>query len=91
MISEQPSFLKKLDISWNELFGRQIETLFAALAENKDLEYLNIAMTSLSKHTDTKDLRKFIRRNSNLLHLDLSGMFKTAEQVRGIVKAVKKS
>ena len=63
MITEQPSFLKKLDISWNELFGNQIEKLFAALAENKDLEFLNIAMTSLHNDTDTKNLRRFIRRN----------------------------
>ena len=37
-----------------------------------------------------KNLKKFIKNNLCLLHLDFSGMFKTATQVRSIIKVVKK-
>ena len=48
-------------------------------------------MTSVNENTDLRYLKKFIRCNMSMLHLDLSGMFKTAEQVQGIVKAIAKN
>ena len=47
-------------------------------------------MISLQIDQDLTPLKKFIRKNYSLLHLDFSGMFKTALQVKGIVKAIKK-
>lgn len=47
-------------------------------------------MTALHYRQDLTNLKKFIRKNHSLLHLDFSGMFKTAEQVKSIVKAFKK-
>ena len=56
------SFLRTLDISWNKLFRRaDIDALFKALSQNRDLENLNIAMTSLHKDQELDDLKKFIR------------------------------
>lgn len=72
------------------MFGKQIDALFEALSKNKGLQYLNLAMTSLHKDQDLLPLKRFIRKNTNLMHLDFSGMFKTAAQVKGIVKAIKK-
>ena len=90
MISKRPSTLKVLDISWNELFGRQLDMLFQALQHNRDLTTLNLAMTSLHDDTDLRPLLKFIRKNCRLICLDFSGMFKTASQVKNIIKAIKK-
>ena len=90
LIRASPSFLKVLDISWNILLQPQVELVFQALSKNGDLEYLNLAMTSVNEKMDLIKLRRFIRKNMNLLHLDLSGMFKTSEQVRGIIKAIAK-
>ena len=81
LIAAQPSFLKVLDISWNSLTQQQVGLVFQALGKNQDLEYLNLAMTSVGPEMDTVKLRRFIRKNMTLLHLDLSGMFKTAEHV----------
>lgn len=102
MITAVPAFLRKLDISWNELLEKQVARLFNALSKNTGLENLNLAMTSVpipvtvpkskKKVIDTTNgLRKFIRNNSRLVHLDLSGMFKSVYHVRKIIKAIKKS
>ena len=48
-------------------------------------------MTGVNEKTDLTDLRKFIRKSQYLLHLDLSGMLKTAEQVRRVVKSFAKN
>ena len=91
LIKGQPSFLKVLDISWNILKRQQIALVFEALGKNQDLEYLNLAMTSVGEEMDLVELRRFIRKNPNLLHLNLSGMFKTVEHVSSIVKAIAKN
>ena len=54
MIQAKPAFLKKLDISWNELLEKQVVQLFNALSKNSSLEDLNLAMTSVPKGKDTK-------------------------------------
>ena len=92
MISDTASKLRKLDISWNGLYGKQVEQLFDALSKNNSIEDLNLAMTAVQSNiksrqsqepdtlpTDTVKLRNFIKQNQNLLHIDLSGMFKTEE------------
>ena len=71
--------LRVLDISWNEIVGHQITPLFAALSKNRDLEHLNLAMTSLHVDTDLRPLINFVKKNPRLLHIDFSGMFKTAQ------------
>ena len=48
-------------------------------------------MTGVSDKTDILGLRKFIRKSPNLLHIDLSGVLKTAEQVRRVVKSFAKN
>ena len=83
--------LTTLDISWNKFTQQQIESVFTALSKNHDLQYLNLAMTGVNEKTDLTDLRKFIRKSQYLLHLDLSGMLKTAEQVRRVVKSFAKN
>ena len=72
------------------MLGKQVDTLFEALSKNKDLQHVNLAFTSLQKDQDLLPLKRFIRKNQQLLHLDFSGMFKTPMQVKGIVKAIKK-
>ena len=47
MISDNTSKLKKLDISWNGMYGRQVEQMFDALSKNDSIENLNIAMTAV--------------------------------------------
>ena len=47
MITAVPAFLRKLDISWNELLEKQVVKLFNALSKNQGLENLNLAMTSV--------------------------------------------
>lgn len=47
MISDTASKLRKLDISWNGLYGKQVEQLFDALSKNNSIEDLNLAMTAV--------------------------------------------
>ena len=89
MIQKFPTSLRVLDISWNELFGHQIKPLFEALSKNRDLEHLNLAMTSLHPDTDLAPLMRFIKKCQRLIHLDFSGMFKTDAQVISVIKKIK--
>ena len=73
------------------MLASQIKLLFRALSQNRQLEYLNLAMVTVGEGVKLPKLKEFIRENDRLLHLDLSGMFKLAEHVREIIKAVTKS
>ena len=91
LISRNESTLKVLDISWAHLLEKQISNLFKALGSNESLESLNLAMISISKKKKLVALYKFLRRNTRLTHLNLSGMFKTVSQVRFIIKGIAKA
>lgn len=48
-------------------------------------------MTSVNEGMNIKKLKQFIKENERLIHLDLSGVFKTADHVKQIIKAIKRS
>ena len=64
------------------MHAAQVKLLFRALGLNRKLEYLNLAMTSVNAGMNLTKLKQFIRENERLIHLDLSGMFKTADHVK---------
>ena len=80
-----------LDISWNRFAAGQVKELLRALAQNTQLESVNLAMTAVSPKQNLSGLQCFLRNNKRLLHVDLSGMVHTVEQVRQTIKSVKKS
>ena len=83
--------LRNLDISWNRFAAGQVKELFRALAQNGQLESVNLAMTAVSPKQNLSALQCFLRKNRRLLHADLSGMVHTVEQVRRIIKSIKKA
>ena len=84
------SRLETLDISHAKLMPKEMVVLLKCLKENRKLRDLNLSMMPLSKEADVKPLAIFIRQNTNLLHINLSGLFQSAKQVCRIIKAVKK-
>ena len=74
--------LRNLDISWNKTLAKQNDNLFKSLSKNRQLQYLNISMLAIDPNQNLKGLKMFIRRNKRLLHLNITGIFKLASQVR---------
>ena len=62
-----------------------------ALRSNYQVKSLSIAFNAFDKEDPLLEFGNFIRQNPNLQHLDVSGALQTAEQVRRVVKKVKKS
>ena len=83
--------MRNLDISWSNTLASQTGLLFESLAKNRQLQHLNIAMLALDRDQDITGFKKFIRRNQRLLHLNLTGLLRTREQVAKVVKAIKAS
>ena len=48
-------------------------------------------MLAISKKQRVDGFKKFIRLNKRLLHLNLTGLFKSPMQVKAIVKSIKAS
>ena len=91
LINRKESTLKVLDISWTHLLEKQISSLFKSLGSNQSIESLNLAMISIGKKKKLVALYKFFRRNTRLTHLNFSGMFKTVDQVKFIIKGIAKA
>ena len=53
------------------------------------MQYLNICMLPIDKDDDLKGLKKFIKFNKRLLHLNFTGLLRTSKQVIGVIKAIK--
>ncbi len=87
---KQRSVLRTLDISWNSMVASQVKMLFRALSKNQQLESCNLSMISVNENMNIMKLKEFIRENHRLLDINLSGMFKTAKHVKGIIKTIKK-
>ena len=86
-----PSALTSLDLSWNRFSAQQVKDLLESLTHNMVLENLNLAMTAIKATQKLTSLIQFIRQNKRLLHLNVSGMLQTEEQVRHLIKSVSKS
>ena len=68
-----------------------MKDLLESLTHNMVLENLNLAMTAIKASQKLSNLIQFIRQNKRLLHLNVSGMLQTEEQVRQLIKSVSKS
>ena len=78
------SSLKELDISYAEVGPKEFSVLFDQLKNNRRLTHVNLSWNTLfeSKRGETDlqpstknsidSLNTFIKRNKNLIHLDLS-------------------
>ena len=62
-----------------------------SLRGNGHIRSLNIAYNPVSKTDDVKELGLFLRQDTSLQHLDLSGVLQTSFQVRRIIKKAKKT
>lgn len=65
--------------------------LFEAVRQNNHLVSLNLAFNPVSKKNELTELGSFLKRSTNLQHLDLSGVLQTSAQVKRIVKKAKRS
>ena len=86
-----PSALTNLDLSWNRFTAQQVKDLLESLGQNVVLESLNLAMTAIKASQKVTALMQFIRQNKRLLHLNVSGVLQTEEQVRLLIKSISKS
>lgn len=80
-----------LDLSWCRLKTDQLQSLLDSIMTNNYLQDLNIAYNPVSVSATLDSLCTFIRTNSQLQHLNLSGVLQTTQQVKRIVKRAKKS
>ena len=46
-------------------------------------------MLAIDKDDELKGLKKFIKFNKRLIHLNFTGLLKTEKQVVGVIKAIK--
>ena len=83
--------LKNIDISWNKISTRLMKELFVALRPSQYIRNLNVAFNPVSSTDKLKELGMFIKQNTSLHHLDLSGVLQTAAQVQRVVKKTKRS
>jgi hypothetical protein len=93
LLETNESRLVKLDLSWNQWNRGQPSWLFGALlkgVKTSIMQYLNLSFMMLKDGEDINQFCKFIRQSERIALMDLSGMMKTAEQVRKVVKAIKK-
>jgi Ran GTPase-activating protein (RanGAP) involved in mRNA processing and transport len=65
--------------------------IFKSLEENRKLQEVNLSWNEIRADTDIKPLGPFIRYNANLIHLDLSKVLTSEEQVKYIIKQIKKA
>ena len=68
-----------------------MKEIILAICKNNNLQYLNISFNPCSQTDKLKLFGNYIRQNSKLQHLDISGVLQTKTQVRRIVKKFKKS
>ena len=78
-------------MSWNRFTAQQVKDLLESLGQNVVLESLNLAMTAIKASQKVTALMQFIRQNKRLLHLNVSGVLQTEEQVRLLIKSISKS
>jgi hypothetical protein len=64
--------------------------VFEALQNNKELQYLNISMSTITNKVKFGLLCSYIRQGP-LIHLDCSGMLNDHKQVIKLIKAVSRS
>lgn len=83
--------LAELDISANSLASPSMLKMLRSLENNESLQTLSLAWNDLGQDADITPLKRFIRRNTNLTHIDLSGLLHSKKQVVAIIKAVKNS
>jgi len=91
LFAEKKPSLSSIDISWNKISTANMKKLMQALRSNYQVKSLSIAFNAFDKEDPLLEFGNFIRQNPNLQHLDVSGALQTAEQVRRVVKKVKKS
>ena len=65
--------------------------IIKSLEFNYALQDLNICSNDIKGDLDIGPLTRFIRCNTNLLHLDLSQTLNSPNQIMRIIKAVKRS
>lgn len=72
--------LEHLDISWNSLMPKQVKVLLEKIGSNRRLQHLNLSYNLIVDDKSKKKAQKAlaghlttaIKRNKNLLHLDLT-------------------
>ena len=72
-----PSF-KDLDLSWNQIGTAGMKALCQSLRGNQQVRSLSLAFNPVATTDDLEELGYFMRHNSCLEHLDLSGVLQTA-------------
>ena len=86
--------LQILNLAWNTINSKDLLVLARKLRTNKVLSQVNLKNIAVSKscsHEIAEHLHVFIRKNSCLLHLDISYMYMNSEEVLHIMLACSKS
>lgn len=86
--------LQILNLAWNTVNSKDLLILARKLRTNRVLSQVNLKNIAVSKscsHEISEHLHVFIRKNSCLLHLDLSYMYMNSEEILHIMLAASKS
>ncbi|CDW82841.1 UNKNOWN [Stylonychia lemnae] len=86
--------LRELDLSWNEVTSHNMWELIQNIEFCRHIQYLNLSFNSFAGHKTqdlVQSLTNMIRRNRNLLHLDISYCGLRKDEVLQIMVACKKS
>lgn len=91
MLEDMPVFLKELDLSYNKFTCKGTSLICKHLKGNNNIEHLNLAFNLVDPADPLTALGNFLRANQHLMHLNLSGVLQTSEQVIRVIKKMKKS
>jgi hypothetical protein len=62
-----------------------------SLESNSTLQILNLSWNNIPAEINLQPLSRFIRSNTDLIHLDMSKTLQTSEQITYLIKSIKKS
>lgn len=73
-------YLIEIDISWNSLVPHFAKSLLQVLSENKRLHFINLSWNNITNSEASEAdqnmvidyIGKIIKRNKNILHMDLT-------------------
>ena len=92
-------FLIDIDISWNQLMPHFSKSLLTVMAENRRLQFINLAWNNITNSEASEEdqntvltlIGTIIKRNKNILHMDLTSCGLTEFILIGIGNAMRKA
>jgi Ran GTPase-activating protein (RanGAP) involved in mRNA processing and transport len=70
---------KNVDLSWNSISTEGMRLLLNSVRGNENIQTFSVAYNPIGKTAKLRAFGNWLRKNTNLHHLDLSGVLQTPE------------